>query len=248
MSDLRTLIQSKGAQQQIAAALPKHMTSDRFTRSVLTAMNKTPKLAECTQASFLNAMMTCSELGLEPNARHAHLIPYGTQCTLIVDYKGLVELAYRSERVLSISAACVYEGDKFEFDGRFRNHIPHAYLPGNGGSSEGRGLCVGAYVNIELKGGVTHQEHMSFSDIERIRNRSKAGSSGPWETDWEEMAKKTVFRRASKWIPLSSELQEAMLRDDDQVDFWHRAEPALPELPAPTPGEAIMGREEVADA
>ena len=62
------------------------------------------------------------------------------------------------------------------------------------------------------------------------------------------MAKKTVFRRASKWIPLSSELQEAMLRDDDQVDFWHRAEPALPELPAPTPGEAIMGREEVADA
>ena len=87
---IKDLITTPAAKKQIAAALPEHMTVDRQVRVALTALNKTPKLAQCTQGSFVEALMTCSELGLEPNGRHAHLVPYGDRCTLIVDYKGLI--------------------------------------------------------------------------------------------------------------------------------------------------------------
>jgi recombination protein RecT len=55
---------------------------------------------------------------------------------------------------------------------------------------------------------------MTKADVESIRSRSKAGKSGPWVTDWNEMAKKTVFRRASKWVPLSPEVRDQIERED----------------------------------
>ena len=116
-------LMSDGLRNQIAAALPKHMSADRMARVALTTINKTPKLAQCTQESFFAALMTCSQLGLEPDGRLAHLIPYGNQCQLIVDYKGLVDLAYRSKQVLSIHADVIYEGDEFEYDlGQVKKH------------------------------------------------------------------------------------------------------------------------------
>jgi len=56
---------------------------------------------------------------------------------------------------------------------------------------------------------------MNKEEIDAIQKRSKAGQSGPWITDWAEMAKKTVFRRHSKWLPISSEFQEAFDKDYD---------------------------------
>ena len=218
MSNIRAMITSSAAKKQIADALPKHMNVDKQVRVLLTMMNRTPKLEQCTASSVIEALMTCSQMGLEPDGRHAHLIPYGNTCQLIIDYKGLVELAYRSERVQSIDAHVVHENDRFDYrDGKFRDHVPFKYLPGKGGDTTGQGLPIAAYVNVTMKGGIIHQEHMSFSEIEAIRGRSKAGKSGPWVTDWEEMAKKTVFRRASKWLPLSADLQNAILRGDDDV-------------------------------
>ena len=82
--------------KQVALCLPKHMTPDRFVRVALTALTRVPKLAQCTEASLIKCMLTCSELGLEPDGRLAHLIPYGKDCTLVIDYKGLAELAMRS--------------------------------------------------------------------------------------------------------------------------------------------------------
>ena len=61
-------------------------------------------------------------------------------------------------------------------------------------------------------------EVMTTEEVERIRARSKAGKEGPWVTDWNEMAKKTVFRRLSKWLPLSAEYRDAVDKDDDVLD------------------------------
>ena len=209
---IRQHLMSDGLKAQIAAALPKHMSADRMARVALTTINKTPKLAQCTQESFFSALMTCSQLGLEPDGRLAHLIPYGNQCQLIIDYKGLVDLAYRSKEVLSIHADVIYEGDEFEYDlGQVKRHTPYAWRKDK---PEEKGKLLGAYCIVKMQGAEKH-EVMAVDEIEAIKKRSKSGTSGPWVTDFNEMAKKTVFKRASKWIPLSPEVRDASAAEDD---------------------------------
>ena len=94
-------------------------------------------------------------------------------------------------------------------------------------SESERGKVFAVYCVIELSKGAKHTEIMSRDEIEAVRKSSKAGNSGPWITHWDEMAKKTVFRRASKWIPLSPVIQDLMTQDDDQFESRHvAAEPA----------------------
>lgn len=192
---------------QVALVLPKHLTAERFCRVAISAVGRVPKLADCTPESVMAAMMTCSELGIEPDGRRAHLIPYGKECKLIIDYKGLVELAKRSGDVSNIHAQTVCENDAFEYN---TGEIVHKI-----DFRRERGQMYAAYVIINFKDGGKHAEVMTKQDIDRIRQRSKAGANGPWVTDYDEMAKKTVFRRASKWVTLSPEIRDALDKDAD---------------------------------
>lgn len=224
--NLRTLILQM--KSQFALALPKHITPDRFMRVALTAINKTPKLMACTKESVLACLMDCSALGIEPDGRNAHLIPYGLACTLIIDYKGLVALARRSGEIAYIHADVVCENDKFEYafgSGAFLKHSP---------ALRDRGAVIQAYSFVKLKDGSEDFHVMNTQEIEATRERSKAGKSGPWVTDFPEMAKKTVFRRHSKWLPLSSEFQEAVEKDFDvPADILQLPEKSVIEMPRP---------------
>ena len=213
---IRSLIEGEEFKKQVALALPKHLTPDRFVRVAINAMMRTPTLAQCDHASFFNCLLNLSALGLEPDGRRAHLIPYWNskrnvhEAQLIVDYKGLVELAMRSGKVSLIHADVVCENDLFEYDmGEIKAHKINFREP--------RGEMYAAYCIIKMKDGTVKAEVMSKDDIEGIRKRSRAGNSGPWITDYNEMSKKTVFRRASKWIELSPELRDAFEKDDDRV-------------------------------
>lgn len=204
---LKGLINQENVQTQIARALPSHLTSDRFLRVATTALSRVPKLADCTPDSFMRCLLDLSALGLEPDGRRAHLIPYGKECTLVLDYKGIVELVRRSGEVVDIHCDVVCENDVFHEDlGQVVTHSINRREP--------RGKVFAAYSRVRLKDGSTSCEVMSRDEVEAIRKRSKAGSSGPWVSDWNEMAKKTVFRRHSKWLPLSSELRDHVERDD----------------------------------
>lgn len=227
---LKGLLLSSAVQGQIATALPKHMTPERMVRAALTAMLRTPALAQCDQTSFMQAMLTLSQLGLEPDGRMAHLIPFNNNkaqrvdCQLIVDYKGLVELVNRSGKVSTIHADVVCENDDFEYDmGEIKRHRVDLRKP--------RGKVYAAYARVVMKDGTCKCEVMGLDQIEAIRKRSRAGSSGPWVTDWDEMAKKTVFRRASKWLSLSPELRDAVNVDDDQIEHTLAVE-TIPDKPA----------------
>lgn len=208
---------------EIAKAMPAHCKPERMARVALTAITRTPKLADCDQASFFQALLSLSQWGLEPDGRRAHLIPFENrkrgvvECQLIIDYKGLVELAYRSGVVKNIHADVVHEGDIFEYNlGRVVRHVPH-FLRRDADKPEKPGPVFAAFCMVELDGDTVKCEVLSKDDVEGIRKRSKAGSNGPWVTDWDEMAKKTAFRRASKWLPLSAEIVEAFERDDDRI-------------------------------
>lgn len=209
--DIRAIIKSDWAKGQFAMALPKHLTPERFMRVALTALTKTPKLVNCTKESLMTCLLDCSSLGIEPDGRKAHLIPYGNVCTLIIDYKGLVDLARRSGDVAYIHADVVREKDEFDYaygSNAFLKHKPAA---------DKRGSVTQVYSFVKLKDGSESFIVMSVTEIEAVRKRSKAANNGPWCSDWDEMAKKTAFRRHSKWLPLSSEFQEANEKDFDTL-------------------------------
>ena len=215
---IRDRLNSPAQMQEIARALPKHMSADRMARVAITALTKTPALNECEPASFFKCLLDLSAMGLEPDGRRAHLIPFRnnkrnvTECQLIVDYKGLVELAYRSGEIASIHTDVFCEGEEFVEDrGKVLSHRIDRSKP--------RTKPLGAYCVVTFKSGSEKHEVMGLHEIEAIRKRSRSGSSGPWVTDWSEMARKTVFRRASKWLPLSSEILEAFDRDDDRLEI-----------------------------
>jgi recombination protein RecT len=203
---------------QIARVVPKHLTAERMARVALTALTRTPKLANCTQASFFRCLLDLSQWGLEPDGRRAHLIPYGTECTVVIDYKGIVELCYRSGTVSAIHADVVRRGDLFDFNnGHVVNHTPW-FLRDPSERPDKPGDVFAVYCIVQMTNGAAKHEVMSKEDVEGIRARSKSGNNGPWKTDWNEMAKKTVFRRCSKWLPWSAEIHDAMNGDDDVIE------------------------------
>ena len=112
----------KAMEPEIKKALPKVITVERFTRMALSALNTTPKLKECTQISFLSALLNAAQLGLEPNTPlgQAYLIPYKNkgvmECQFQIGYKGLLDLAYRSPQIQTVQAHCVYANDTFSYD------------------------------------------------------------------------------------------------------------------------------------
>jgi recombination protein RecT len=221
--NVRSMLTGETIKDQLKMILPKHVTPERMVRVALTALTRTPKLAECEAASFHRCLMDCSQWGLEPDGRRAHLIPFWnskrnvTECQLIIDYKGLAELCYRSGVVQRVHADVVRAGDLFVYSmGEVKEHVPH-FLRQDTSKPENAGLVIAAYCIVSLVGGITKAEVMSREDVERIRNRSKAAKSGPWVTDWDEMAKKTVFKRVSKWLPLSAEIRDAIEHDDDNL-------------------------------
>lgn len=212
---------------QMALALPRHITPERMMRVAQTAINRNPKLQECTAVSLSACLMDCSALGLEPDGRRAHLIPYGNTCTLIIDYKGLVDLAYRSRMVDYIDAFVVRENDTFKLTYGTDPKIIHEP------ALKEAGKMIGVYGIAVLKG-VTKPKFcfMTLDEVEAIRKRSKASNSGPWVTDFEEMAKKTVIRRMCKTLPQSPELADAIAKDDEnEVTALETIAPKIPSVP-----------------
>lgn len=207
---IRQILSGDNFRNQVAMALPKHMTPDRFIRVALTALTRTPKLLECTKESLLRCMMDCSQLGLEPDGRHAHLIPYKDACTLIIDYKGLIALAKRSGEIADIGAMIVNENDEFEW---LNGEITHRV---DWRKPRGEAQCVYSYV--KMKDGTRTHEVMTMDEVDAIRKRSRSANAGPWVTDYDEMAKKTVIRRHSKRLTLSPEFMDAIDRDDDRIE------------------------------
>lgn len=239
---IREIIEGDGFKLQVAKVLPSVLPPERFVRIAVTAMLKTPKLAQCSQASLLNSLLQLAQYGLEPDGRRAHLIPYGDQCQLVIDYKGLAELAMRSGLVSYLHADIVCEEDVFEFNmGEITTHKVDMKKP--------RGAMYAAYAICVFKDGTRKAEVMAKEEVDAIKKRSKSGSSGPWVTDYNEMAKKTVFRRLSKWLPLSPELRDAAENDDDVIDIGGTSKKSITEvhaLAAPiNPFESLGLAEEV---
>lgn len=214
-STLRDYI--KQMEGEIAKALPTVITPERFTRMVLTALSTDKKLELCTPQSFLGAMMTAAQLGLEPNTPlgQAYLIPYKNkgvlECQFQIGYKGLIDLAYRSGEVEIIQAQVVYENDEFDYELGLDPKLKHKPAKDN------RGNPIYYYAIFKTKSGGYGFEVMSINDIKghaKKYSQSYSSEYSPWQKNFDEMAKKTVLKRVLKYAPLKSDFVRAIAVDE----------------------------------
>lgn len=185
---------------------PSGVDPQRLIRSAIFALQQTPALAECSMASVAAGVMKAAELGLRVNGAdgRAYLIPYGKKATLVIGYKGLIDLAYRSGMVAKIETAVVRDGDPFEFQRGTAQALHHVPALGDSGDKP----IVAVWCLVSLKTGEVLLDVWPKWKIEAVRARSKAAAAGPWVTDWEEMGRKTVARNVLKWVPASPELPQ----------------------------------------
>ncbi len=199
----------KKMEPEIARVMPKHMDVDRLLRIALTTIRTNPQLLECTIPSLLGAVMQAAQLGLEPGLLgQCYIIPYGREATFIIGYKGMIDLARRSGNIKSIYAHEVYSNDEFEYEYGLHPSLTHRPAMNE------RGEFIGVYAVAHFMDGGYQFEFMSKEEIDRRRMRSRSYNSGPWVTDYEEMAKKTVIRHMFKYLPLSVEIMRSAAQDE----------------------------------
>ena len=207
----------KKMEGEIAKALPSVITPERFTRIVLSAISVNPTLAACTPASFLGAMMTSAQLGLEVNTPlgQAYVLPYKNKGVLEAQfqlgYKGLIDLAYRSGEVEVIQAHVVHENDEFTCEYGLDPKLTHKP------ADKDRGAPVKVYAIFKTKSGGYGFEVMSMDDVRAHAekySKSYGSAYSPWQTNFEEMAKKTVLKRVLKYAPLKSDFVRGVVQDE----------------------------------
>ena len=183
----------------------------------LSAVNNTPKLAECTPMSFIAAMMNAAQLGLEPNTPlgQAYLIPYKNknqlECQFQIGYKGIIDLAYRTGQMQMIQAHAVHEFDDFEYEYGLNPKLIHR--PGDGN----RGEITYFYGLFKLVNGGFGFEVMNREAMEAFAqqySQSYGSQYSPWVKNFEDMAKKTVIKKALKYGPVKAEFQKAISMDE----------------------------------
>lgn len=238
----------------IQAVLPRNtMDPTRMAKLAIQIWTGNPRLAQCEKNSFVAALLTCAQFGLEPNTPlgQAHIIPYGKQATFQLGYQGLLALAYRTGEYKSIYVREVYKGDEFTVKyGIFEDLI---HVPSDDGPADGE-MPTHIYAVYHLKNGGYNFECWSWNKIMKHGkkySKSFTKSDGGWQTAPVAMAKKTVLIALLKYAPKSLEMVNAMDVDDTtqaapdakreymDADFSFNDGPQVSN-PAPDPGPVLV--------
>jgi phage RecT family recombinase len=243
---------------ELAKTLDGRISPDLMLRFLMTELRRTPKLAECTDASLLGCLFHAAQLGLLPgsNLGLIHFVPFKKEATPVVGYKGLLQLATNSGFVKDAYSELVYSEDEFGYRMGTDPEIRHARPNINP-----EGKIIAAYAVAILASGVKHCLVMSIEQIHAVRDRSasyRAWKNGYVNTclwqedgpDYPEMVRKTPFRKMFKQLPASvfPPLVQEALAAEDEHEFSRNpafyplngarvvdgeAEPVTPPPPAP---------------
>lgn len=219
MVDLMSSMERRSA--RLENLLPPEMSVERFKESVRLALAQTPALLKCDPGSVLLSVMKAAKLGIDVAAGalgHGALVPFGSECTFVPMYKGLVALAVVSGVVKDMTPVLVYERDHFvpeEGDNPKVDHKP--YVPRK--AVDARGDIIAAYTRVLLPDGTRVIKGMLYADdIARIEASSKAGNS-PWKGPHRsEMVKKSTVKNSFKTLGVPSTEQAQRLRTALEAD------------------------------
>lgn len=224
---------------KLAAALPKHVTPDRFIRCALNLVSVNSDWLNATkydQASLYMSLMNAAQTGLEPDPQlgHLYIVPrynrklgkLAFQCQ--IGYRGMIRLAYQSGRVLDVGAGIVRQGDEFEWLEGTDSFVKHKRL-----AALDKPITHG-FAYVKLQGGAQAVKVMPIEDINAIRDICSDAADkdfSPWKRFYEAMAQKTVLRPMLKLKPISLELSRAISLDEAaEIQNDRDASVSAPEL------------------
>lgn len=234
--DLGKLIEGK--RDALALVAGKHFDADRLVKLGQAAISRNPKLATCNTATVLVCLMRAAELNLEPDAalpqrriwlvpRKNNKLPEGMECTYVIDYRAKTQLARDTGLVPSITADVVYERDKFTYrkgsEGESitkLEHEPGVFL-------DDRGKVLGYYAAARLAGGEVQAVVWSHAKMQAFKNRHASAGGGPWGSDFEPMALKTMLNQLFNLLPAgesaaAKRLQE-ISKEEEEVEVVGRS-------------------------
>lgn len=205
---------------QFKAALPPQISADKFTRVAMTAIQANPDLLQTDRRSLFGELMKCAQDGLIPDGREATIQVYKIKGVPTAKYMpmvyGILKKVRNSGELATIVSEMIYQNDKFRFwvddHGPHIEHEPQLFCD--------RGEMIGVYALAKTKEGELYTEVMNRDQVMDVKNTSKARDSGPWSGAFEsEMWRKSVIRRLSKRLPMSTDVEEVIRRDDDLYEF-----------------------------
>lgn len=219
---------------QFQIALPKHIDVDKFIRVAVTAIQNNPSLLDCNRQTLYSACMKASQDGLLIDGREAAMVKFKDTVAYMPMVAGILKKIRNSGELASIAAHVVFKNDRFRYwvdsDGEHIEHEPLIFGE--------RGERIGVYALAKMKDGAVYIEPMTIQQVLAVKNSSRSRDSGPWSGPFEEeMWRKTAIRRLSKRLPMSTDLDQVITRDDDLYDFekpqpqTQAAEPANDEKP-----------------
>ena len=195
-----------------AELLPLDIPAEQFRASLWLELRETD-LSDCSAKSIISCVIRAATHGFLLG-RDAHLLPFrsrrggGKLATLVPNYFGVIRALERTGKVRKAFAHAVYTGDRFQVDylSDAFHHEPCLDGP--------RGTLRCFYGCVLLKDGTRHVEVMTTEEVDRIRDRARAQDEGPWTTDFEAMARKTVLKRVAKYVQLTAAQQELFVEED----------------------------------
>lgn len=226
----------------IKSLLPKHLTAERILRLVFEeALKPESKLLKCKWVTILECLITAAQLGLEVGGPFAgaYLIPRFNKdggfyyCTMLVSYRGLIDLAQRSGMIADITANVVYgaevEAGLFEAEIEPARIVHRVALRGAAVERTDDDI-VAAYCVVRTTNGGRYQRILTRAEINARRSRSGERGFSPWKTDFAAMARKSAIRALFQGgtVPMSTEIREVEHRESE----WERM--SAPALTGPT--------------
>ena len=258
---IQTLVEQSA--KELGRALPDGMKPERLVRTALTCIRTTPELGNCTPVSFLGALFMSAQLGIEPVAGQAYLLPFNNkrkvgnqwstvkEVQFVLGYKGVFSLFYRHEKSIAIKWAVVKENDDFDYEYGTEEFLRHKEAKTN------RGKTVGFWVLAELRNGGKLFKYMSVEEcMEHARKHSKTFdktknefyTASPWNTEPDAMCLKTVAVQLAKTLPLSIEIQRALGADETSREYRKEIDTALdlPDTTSWAESEVVIEKAEAA--
>jgi phage RecT family recombinase len=216
---------------RIYSVLPVKMrdreVANQFIGRALSYFVRKTDVQSFSEQSIVYAILCAAECGLALDGKLAHIVKFGGEATLSIDWKGLVAIAKRNGHIYDAYADTVHDNDEFQI-GRVGPNSTLIHQPAH----QKRGNVKGAYAILKF-----HQidprgerewryEYLTREDLDKVKNAAPS-QNGPWKTWFEEMCKKSAIRRALKSYSYDNELSKAMEFSDkgDGYTFDVEAQP-----------------------
>ena len=198
----------------------KHLDSmlkDRagqFITSLVSLSNLTKGLEKCDPKTLLYCGLKAASMNLplDNNLGFAYAVPYGNSAQFQMGYRGYIQLAQRTGQYKTINVIDIRVG---ELEGWDILTEQLALVLIDDVEKRDKQPVAGYVAVFELMNGFRKTIYWTRAKVEAHGKRfSKTYNNGPWKTDFDAMAKKTVLKELlSKWGPLSTEMQEAIKFD-----------------------------------